>query len=394
MLSRDDEICAIRKPGSLSCSLSHERLQIHCYELNRANTKNIYPLVLETESKAIRGAAAAEVAFQLDRNGFVPDLIVGHPGWGDLLFLSDLWPKVPQLHYLEFFHGVPGTDSDIEDRFSTEVSEHERQRVRMKNANLLMNLEQMDWGLTPTRFQKSVLPYWAQQQTSVIHDGIDTHWLKPDRSASLRLPNELTLRAGDPVVTFINRTFEPYRGIHIFLEALARLQHSHATAQAVLVGLDTPNVSYGASRKDGLGWLSALKYEMGDQLDWDRIHCLGTIPHQTLRKVYQISAAHVYLTYPFVLSWSLLEAMSCQCLIVGSATAPVQEIVNDRVNGLLVPFQDSYELANTLLDALTKPGQMESFRSEARLTALNYDINDCVKKQMRLLDFVRDSRLT
>lgn len=393
LLSRGDLIWAIRKPGPIDRSYV-KHLKIHPYQLERGNGTDVHPLALETESKVLRGEAVAKVANDLRSQGLQPDLIIGHPGWGDLLFLADVWPDVPQLHYLEFFHGVPGTDHDIDDSLAMEITLQERQRTRMKNANLLLNLEQMDWGWTPTRFQHSVLPSWAQTRCSVIHDGIDINWLKPDHQAQLRLQDGRLLTYGDPVVTFINRTFEPYRGVHVFLESLALLQQRNPLAQAVLVGADTPNVSYGAQRNDGVGWLSALKIQLGDRLDWSRIHCLGTVPHSTLRHVYQISAAHVYLTYPFVLSWSLIEAMSCGCLVVGSDTAPVKELLVDQVNGFLVPFQDPTILADRLQLALTQPRQMQALRHGARKTALKYNVKISIDRQLDLVDFVRHIRST
>ena len=388
LLSRGDSVYVIRKPGGNAPASKYDRFQIYNYELKRPNTKNIHPLVLETESKVIRGEAVAKIASQLKANGFEPDLIIGHPGWGDLLFIGDIWPNVPQLHYLEFFHGVAGTDDDIRDRFTGDKTLFEMERVRMKNANLLLNLQQMKWGWTPTQFQKSVLPLWAQQKTTVIHDGIDTGWLKPDSNAEFRLPYGYKLRPGDPVVTFINRTFEPYRGIHIFLEALAKLQSTHSTVQVLMVGLDTANVSYGSCRNDGQGWLSALKNEMGNQLDWSRIHCLGVIPHSLLRSVYQVSAVHVYLTYPFVLSWSLVEAMSCGCLVVGSATAPVEELIQHNQNGILVPFQDPEALTSVLQNALIFPDKYKQLRANARKTAMSYDTKVCINKQIALIDYI------
>ena len=386
LLARGDELWAIRKPSKQSISSTSKNLSVLTYKIQRGNGRDTHPLALETESKVIRGDAAAQQAQCLKQRGLTPDLIAGHPGWGDMLFLSDVWPQVPQLHYLEFFHGVPGTDNDITDRYATEQTLNERARIRMKNANLLLNLNQMSQGLSPTDFQRSVLPAWAQAKTSVIHDGINTQWLTPDATAQLNLPNGTVLRAGDPVITFVNRTFEPYRGIHVFLEALALVQHQHPKAQAVLVGNDTPQVSYGAHRNDGKGWLTALREELGDQLDWSRIHCLGTVAHKTLRQIYRVSAAHIYLTYPFVLSWSLLEALSCGCLVIGSATAPVQEVIQHGHNGLLVPFQDARQLAKTMLQALLKPQLMEPLRLQARHSMEPYALPRCLKQQLALID--------
>lgn len=360
------------------------------YRLQRGNGIDTHPFALETESKILRGEAVAELVDRLRLRGFQPDLIIGHPGWGDMLFLDTIWPAVPQVHYVEFFHGVPGTDNDFPDVHSGPKDWREKARTRMKNANNLLNLNQMVCGVSPTHFQRSLLPLWAQDRTRVIHDGIDTEWLCPDSKAHLTLPNGRHFRAGDPVVTFVNRTFEPYRGIHIFLEALLRLQRMRPEAEAVLVGRDTPKVSYGARRTDGQGWLTVLRNELGDRLDWNRIHVAGTVSHSMLRQIYRISAAHVYLTYPFVLSWSLLEAMSCGCLVVGSDTAPVREVIDHAHDGLLVPFDDPAALAVTLSRALQDQDSTKPLRIRARQRILaNYQIEDCQKRWLALLDGVR-----
>lgn len=357
------------------------------YHLERGNTFDIHPLVHELESKVIRGEAVAKQASLLRQKSFHPDLILGHPGWGEMLFLADIWPEIPQMHYVEFFHGVPGTDNDFHDRFSHSLEWPDRAKARMKNANHLTNLNQMTCGITPTKFQHSVLPDWAQNRTHVIHDGIDTNWLRPDPNAFLQIAQTKMLKAGDPVITFVNRTYEPYRGIHIFLEALAKVQVLHPSAQAVMVGADTPKVSYGANRNDDIGWLTAMRKELGTTLDWTRIHPLGLVPHDTLRKVFQVSAVHVYLTYPFVLSWSLMEAMSCGALIIGSATAPVEEMVQHEKNGLLVPFTCADELAKLIYTAIQKQDRMISLRQNARiLIKQKYDLQKCIQSQINLVE--------
>ena len=335
------------------------------YKIKRGNGKDTFPLAAELETKVIRGEAVARIAAKLAEGtitgkSWIPDLIVGHPGWGEMLFLGDVWPQTKQLHYVEFFHGIKGTDNDICDDYASVQNWGEKARARIKNTNLLSNLNQMQRGICPTLFQHSLLPEWAKNRTEIIHDGIDTDWLSPDSSAMLKIPRRselprgLLLRKGDPVITFVNRTFEPYRGIHIFLKALAKLQANHPTAQTILVGADTPKVSYGAHRTDNRGWLTALRDEMGNQLDWKRIHPLGQVPHTVLRDVYRISAAHVYLSYPFVLSWSMLEAMSCSVPIIASDTQPVTEVLTDGENGILVDFFDfdaiSHQVSRILND--------------------------------------------
>jgi len=385
--ARGDQITAISVPRPKAQIPSG--IRYYAYQVHRGNNPGTHRLAIETETKVLRGEATAEVAYKLREEGYKPDLILAHPGWGEALFLSDIWPMVPQLHYVEFAYGAQGTDYDFADRYALKQTWQEKARGRMKNANVFLNLQNMSWGITPTKFQFSTIPRWAQSKTSVIHDGINTIWACPDPSAKLHLSNGLSFSAKDEIITFVNRTFEPYRGIHILLEALPTVLKARPEAQVLLVGQNTPKVSYGANRSDGIGWLSALRNELGDQLDWNRVHALGKVTHSTLRQIFRISSAHVYLTYPFVLSWSLLEAMSCETLVIASATTPVQEVIQDNVNGLLVTFSDSQQLAKQLIDVLNKPEQFNQLRKAARETIIqHFELASCLKHQLALVDAV------
>jgi glycosyltransferase involved in cell wall biosynthesis len=385
--ARGDALTAISAPRPQA--QIPEGLDYRPYKVARGNGQGTHPLALETESKVLRAEAVAAVADQLRQQGYRPDLILAHPGWGEALFLADIWPTTPQLHYVEFAYRAKGTDTDFPDRHALEQTWQERARGRMKNANVLLNLQTMAWGLTPTGFQHSTLPAWAQVKTSVIHDGINTGWACPQASASLQLADGRSFSAGDELITFVNRTFEPYRGIHVLLEALPAVLRARPNAQVLLVGQDTPQVSYGAHRSDSRGWLTALRQEMGDAIDWSRVHALGKVPHEALRQIFRISSAHVYLTYPFVLSWSLLEAMSCGALVIGSATAPVQEVIEHGHNGLLVPFADAEQLANQLIEVLSHPDHYTALRQAARATVQQrFELQSCLGRQLALLDAV------
>jgi glycosyltransferase involved in cell wall biosynthesis len=387
LLARGDQITALSAPRSAFNLITN--ITYRPYKVRRGNGEDTHPLALETESKVLRAEAAAYEADQLRCEGYQPDLILAHPGWGEALFLADIWPSVPQLHYVEFAYGAKGTDTDFPDRYALEQNWQEMARGRMKNANVLLNLQTMTWGITPTGFQHGILPTWAQTKTSVIHDGINTDWACPDAKAGLRLASGLSLSATDKVITFVNRTFEPYRGIHVLIEALPEVLSARPEAQVLLVGQDTPKVSYGAHRTDGRGWLTALRNELGEKIDWSRVHALGKVPHNTLRQIFRISSAHVYLTYPFVLSWSLLEAMSCGALVIGSATTPVEEVIEHGRNGLLVPFSNSAALAQQLVEVLSKPNQYNHLREAARQTVVNrYELQACLKRQIALIDAV------
>jgi len=384
---RGDEISAIT-PNRPNAQMP-EGVACHTYQVRRGNGQGTHPLAIETESKVLRGEAVTAIADRLRSRGYHPNIILAHPGWGEALFLADIWPKVPQLHYVEFAYRAKGGDTDFSDRYALPKTWQELARGRMKNANVLLNLQSMAWGVTPTDFQYSTIPEWAQAKTSVIHDGIDTRWACPDPQASLQLSSGVSFNAADELITFVNRTFEPYRGIHVLLEALPAVLKARPRAQVLLIGQDTPKVSYGAHRTDGRGWLTALREELGDAIDWSRIHALGKVAHDALRQIFRISSAHVYLTYPFVMSWSLLEAMSCGALVIGSATAPVEEVIDHGRNGLLVPFNNTDQLAKQLIEVLSKPENYAPLRKEARRTVTDhFELSDCLRRQIALIDAV------
>ena len=391
--SRGDEIstiCPARKEFKFAKSIGY-----YPYIIKKGSGSNVHPLALETETKVIRGEAVAYIANQLANAKYNPNLILAHPGWGEVLFLNDVWPDVPQLHYVEFFYRCKGTDSDFPCRYILEQTLFEKARGTMKNANVLLNLQAMSWGITPTAFQHAILPDWAKSKTNIIHDGIDTNWATPDYNSTLRLSENLFFSAADEIITFVNRTYEPYRGIHTLLEALPVVLRDRPNAHVLLVGHDTPKVSYGAHRNDGLGWLTALRNELKTQLDWSRVHDLGTVSHDTLRKVFRISSAHVYLTVPFVLSWSLLEAMSCEALIIGSSTAPVQEVIKHGQNGLLIPFDSPKLLAQVLVEVLSHPKKFVPLRKAARSYVIkHFELSACLRKQVAIIDALANKSIS
>ena len=316
------------------------------------------------ERKMHTGRDAAVQAARLRNGGYKPDVIVAHPMWGEAMLLHAVWPRTPQLHFVEWFYGQRGTDFDFvdapgaarrkwgdDDGKLTVAEFHASMHAEVGNAALTLSFSRMALGVTPTRFQWGVIPPFARAKTVVQFDGIDTDYFTADANAVLQLPSGVVLRAGDEVVTFANRVFEPARGIHRFVEALPRVLAARPNAHVVLIGLDRPQVRYGAGRNDGRGWLTALKANHTD-VDWSRVHEVGKVARKGMRQIFRVSAVHVLLTQPFFLSWSFLEAMATECLVVGSDTAPVQEVVRDGHNGYLVPFADAAAIAARIVDAL------------------------------------------
>lgn len=357
----------------------------HVYRTTRGTSQGIHPWVSETETKVLRGDACARAALTLKEKGFTPDLICVHPGWGEALFLRDVWPKASQLHYVEFFYGAEGRDVGFDPEFAPPDFD-ECCRIRMKNANSLLNLEAMDAGVSPTRWQWSTVPEPYRDRISVMHDGIDTQRVRPDAQAVFgwKTPQgkELTVRAGDPVVTFVNRNLEPSRGYHALMRALPRMMAQNPSMQMLIVGGD--DVSYGARPAVG-SYKAQFLAEVSDRIDPARLHFLGRLPYADYLRLLQVSAAHIYLTYPFVLSWSMLEAMSAGALVIGSRTAPVEEVILDRENGWLVDFFSPEELADRVSEALNPHTRAQQVRDAARQTMVErYDLRThCLP---RLLD--------
>ena len=358
------------------------------YGIQRGNTEGIHPLVKETESKLIRAEACARAAHTLREQGFVPDLICAHPGWGEPLFLQDIWPTAPLLTYQEYFYRTTNSDYDFDPELQPPRPWQDRARCRMKNANVLLSLQASRWCVSPTAFQRSVFPAEWQPRISPIHDGIDTEAARPNSKVSpLTLPDGTVLKPGEPIVTFVNRRLEPYRGCHTMLRAIPALQRRQPQARLVIVG-ETEGVSYGKACPKG-EWKEHFLREIEGHYDPTRLHFCGSLPYESFLHLLQLSAAHVYLTYPFVLSWSLLEAMSCACPVVGSATAPVMEVIRHGHNGLLVDFFDPAGLAAAIDELLTNPERARALGKEARATVVRqYSLERCLPKQLALLELV------
>lgn len=347
--------------------------------------------VLGFENHILRGQAVAVTATELKKSGFIPDVTCVHSGWGEGLYLKDVFPETKVLMYCEFYYNL--RDSDFTFGMKREPSLEESGFLRTRNATQALSFMSADHGISPTLWQKSCYPPPISDRISVVHEGIATEKIRPNPAAYLTLSSGITLRAGDKIVTFINRNLEPYRGFHIFMKAIPQIQKQHPDAHFLIVGAD--GRGYGKVAPAGTTYRSLYCNEMKDKIDWSKIHFMGTVPHANLITLYQISAAHVYLTYPFVLSWSALEAMSAECLMIGSKTAPVEEVITHEKNGLLVDFFSPEEVANTVSIALSKGEKIENIRKQARRTIQeNFDFNSvCLPKQIQIISALADGSL-
>lgn len=355
------------------------------YAPARKVARSTHHYVRETEQGVLNAQAVARAALDLKKSGFVPDVMVGHNGWGEIWYLKDVFPNAPLLGYFEFFYQAAGADVGFDPEMPTRFDDGPR--LRTKNLGNLMGLQACDLGLCPTQWQKSVFPQRYQSMLRVIHDGIDTALVKPDPKARFKLAEDgPELTADDEVVTYVARNLEPYRGFPSFMRSLPTILSQRPNAHVLVVGGD--QTSYGAALPGGRTYRQAMLDELGDSVDLRRVHFLGRVPYATYLKILQISSVHVYLTYPFVLSWSMLEAMAAGCVVVGSKTAPVQEVIRDGENGYLVDFFKPQEIAARVAELLGRSRELEALRRSARDTIVQrYDLRSiCLPAQFELLN--------
>ena len=343
-----------------------------------------HPYLRELENAVANGLEVAKLCHWLDRDKFVPDIVIGHNGWGEILYVKDVWPQVPLLGYFEFFYRAGGSDVDFDREFPPEADA--ALRLRTRNAVNLLGLDAVDWGQSPTEWQRAQYPERHRDRITVVHEGVDTELVRPDPTARLWLGNGRCLSRADEIVTYSARDLEPYRGFHAFMRVLPEVLERRPTAQVLIVGGD--GVSYGRQSQQATSYREQLLAELDGRLDLRRVHFLGHLPYRQYLTVLQISTVHVYLTYPFVLSWSLLEAMAAGCLVVSSRTAPVQEVMRDGGNGFLVDFFDLDGLASRVVEVLSLEDSVAvKIKAAARQTVLDrYDLNTvCLPAYLALL---------
>lgn len=365
------------------------------YKAHHEPADDAYGLSQIWEAAVGYGYGAARAARQLkEKHGFTPDVIIGHTGWGELLFMKDIWPDVPVLGFFEYFYlnegGPVGFDPEVPP--SKEVPFLHRAR----NAVPLSNFDSCDLGVVPTRWQYNTYPSYFHKKFYCCHDGIRTDLLKPDPKAKVSLKRlDKPLTSDDEVLTFMARNLERTRGFHIFMRALPQIQAERPNARTLIIGGN--GNSYGLKSQHPGGLRAEMEEELGDQVDWSRVHFLGKVPFDVYQKVIQISRCHLYLTMPFVLSWSCLESMSMGATMVATNVAPVREVISHGKNGLLVDFFDREALANQVTEVLANPQDYAHLGAAAREHVVNnYDfqtrclpvhinrINGLVKSRARI----------
>lgn len=338
------------------------------YPAPDSSSDETHPFVRPFDEAVRRGQQVVRSLTEHKKRGFEPDVIFAHPGWGDALFLRDFFPGAKVLGLFEYFYHARGSDVGFDPEFPSNLDDVFR--LRMLNATQLMALESCHAGFSPTAWQRDQFPEVWRSRLSLLHEGVDTAIAAPDPTATVTLPDGTAIKAGDEVLTFASRSLEPYRGFHVFMRALPQILAARPNCRVLVMGND--DTSYGPKPGGETTWKAKYLGELGNRLDADRVHFLGKLRYEDYIKVLQVSRLHVYLTYPFILSWSMLEAMSAGCLVLGSATPPVEEVIAHGQNGLLFPFRSEEALAGAAIEALEKPERFDALRQRARETILRH----------------------
>ena len=333
------------------------------YQVQPPLQDTTHTLIRDLNVAMFRAEYVARVATNLKRLGFVPDIIIGHHGWGELLNLTDIWPNAPILGYFEFFYATVGQDVGFDAEFPT--VEDQFPRIRAMNAVNLLALSLNQHGQTPTVWQRSLYPGWAQPKIRLLPEGVHLDLCKPDPKANTRplTVNTFTIAPTDRLVTYVARNLEPYRGFHTMMRTLPELLRARPDVKVVMLGGD--DVSYGA-RLANSSWREHFQRELAGKYDATRVLMPGQVPYDVHIKLLQRSNAHVYLTYPFVPSWSLREALACGCPIIGADVEPVREFITDGRTGLLTPCLDPKRLSERILELLEDDKLSKRIRAGAR----------------------------
>jgi len=368
----------VKKPGNW------KGVRLVPYSLPARKGQNVHPWLVDLDTKVTRAEACYHAAIQLRETGFVPDLILAHHGWGEAMFLRDVWPKARMALYCELYHlaGYPHLHFDPE---FGQPNQTASLRIRLKNLNNHIHFPLAHAGISPTKFQADTFPAGFREKITISHDGIDTTVARPNPDVRLTIEDQVDVTREDEVITFVNRNLEPYRGYHRFMRALPGLLQQRPDAKVLIVGGD--DVSYGARPPKGQTWKQIYVNEVRGQIpdaDWTRVHFLGRIPYDQFLRLLQVSRVHVYLTYPFVLSWSLMEAMACEAAIVASDVAPVREVIAHDKTGRLVDFFETEALISEVCTLLDDAEMRARLGREARkLMQTQYDLRSiCLPRQL------------
>ena len=377
-------IVFVTQRADMKASPSHA---VVTYKPDHATNSDSYALTKDFEQCCANGLKVVDICTQLDVKGFKPDIILGHTGWGEMLFIKKVWPDVPTLSYFEYYFTETGGAVGYDPEFP--ISDTLQYILQARNAtNHLSHLE-CDLGQTATNWQHQGYPEALRDKIEVIHEGIRTDVCVPNSDAFVTLGRlKRAVTRDDEVFTYMARNMEPVRGFHIFMRALPKILAARPNARVLIIGGD--QVSYGRSLKDGQTYRSMLEQELGDSVDWDRVHFLGLVAYKDFLSVIQISRCHIYLTVPFVPSWSMMESMSMGATLVSSKVPPIEEIIEDGKTGFLVDFLDPEALATKVIDVLEHPDNYKDVGLAARQHIVEtYDFKTVIlEKQIKMINSI------
>ena len=350
------------------------------YQVARAGEEPAsHPYLRRFEDAVAEGQAAYRAARQLAEEGFEPDLIISHAGFGGGLYLGDAFPKAKRIGLFEWYYNAFGSDVDFLQK--GQVDADRQLRVRTWNAHLLLELADCDAAVVPTAWQRQQFPEAWRERLHLIHEGVDVTTLRQLRKQPPPAPAWLPQGKGIELVSYVSRGFEPYRGFPQAMQALALVQQQRPNAHVLIAGSDA--VCYGAGRGDGTSWAAWARQEAG--LNPERTHWLGALQTAEYHALLAYTQAHLYLTIPFVLSWSMIEAMAAGCPLVASATAPVEELIEHGVQALLAPFWEPEGIASAITCLLNNPDQGAHLGRAARKTAKAYSAERGLLSWRRLI---------
>ncbi len=355
------------------------------YRPARPPHRHTHPYLRSLEAAVLSGQAVYRTCTALKESGFRPDVVCAHSGFGPSLYVREAFPDTPLLGYFEWYYRGQDSDADYLDPAGTDPDT--ACTIRTRNAPLLLDLAQCVRGVSPTRFQRDQFPAEFRSKLTVLHDGIDTDAFRPQSGAEFVLPG-VDPSGVEAIVTYATRGMEPYRGFPQFMRAAALLLRRRPRVHVVIAGSDI--VCYGRRLPDGRTYKQRMLAELPD-LDRRRLHFVGPLPLPHYRRLLQASSVHVYLTVPFVLSWSLLEAMATGCLVVASDTAPVREVIEDGRDGLLADFFSPEAICARIEQALGHPDRMAAIRAAARRRIVrHYALKTLLPRHLQLIHQVAE----
>jgi glycosyltransferase involved in cell wall biosynthesis len=317
-----------------------------------------------------------------------PDLIVGHSGLGPTMFLRELY-DCPVINYFEYFYRAH--DSDLDFRSDQTPRELDVLRTYYRNSIFLTDLEYCDAGYSPTRWQKSTLPARFHDKVEVIFDGIDTALWKPRPGVARKVMGR-TVPDSIRIVTYVSRGFESMRGFDILMQVAKRIYCELPNVVFAIVGSD--RVAYGGDHHATNGKTYREHVLAQDDYDLSKFIFTGLLPPQELADLLSISDLHLYFTVPFVLSWSLFNALACGAVVVASNTEPVRELLTHGQTALMADFFNVEALAAHSLNVLRKPDEHRFLGRNGRgLIEARYGLDKCVADMINFFQRVASGRI-